>query len=58
MLLLLFAGGGIQAPITDGERAYATPSFSNVEDGSTSLTLVNQTDSSTTATTDAYPTEE
>ncbi len=58
MLLLLFAGGGSQAPITDGVRAYAVISYSNVNDTGSSLALVNPTSDSLTATTNALPTEE
>lgn len=58
MLILLLAGAGVQSPSTDGVRAYATPMFSNAEDGAISLSLVNETTDSVTTTTDAYPTEE
>lgn len=55
MLLLLLAGAGVNVA---GVRAYATVSYSTVDDGGSSLALVNPTVDSTSAVVDARPTEE
>lgn len=58
MLLLLLLGAGEQAPVTDGVRAYASTSYSNVTDTVSTQTTITVVSSALALTTNAENSEE
>ena len=52
-MLLLLQGAGIQAPVVDGVRAYATVMYSAVTGAGVGFSLVGVTDGGVTTTTGA-----